>query len=107
MNTAIEPRLAFTETGFSTNSTEKYGPVIIQHKSRSIIECIENGFDEERQPQQHNNLEMENREDIIDEEGHPQNENIFCNNQNWYRTTDHKTLYLLIIRSTEETINEE
>ena len=53
---------------------------------------------------------MENIEDIFnkDKEGQPQNESAtFHNNQNGYKTTDHKTLYLLIIRSNEETINEE
>ena len=88
------------------------------------MEYIEHGFDEEKQPQhndlemeyvedkkeqpQHNDLQMENREHIFDEEGQPQNENIsFHNNQIGYMTTDHKMLYLLIIRSTEGTINQE
>ena len=69
--------------------------------------CIEHEFDVEKQPQQHN-LKMENKEDIFDEDGQPQNESItFHNNQNRYMIIDHKTLYLLIIRPTEETINEE
>ena len=65
-------------------------------------------FDVEKQPQLHNNLEMKNREHTLDEEERQQNENItFHNNQNGYKTTEHKTLHLLIIRSIEETINEE
>ena len=53
-------------------------------------------------------LEMENREHIFDEEKRQQNKSVtFHNNQNGYKTTEHKTLHLLIIRSNEETITEE
>ena len=72
------------------------------------MEYIEHGFDVKKQLQQHDDLEMNNREHIFDEEEQQQNENItFHNNQNGYKTTEHKTLHLLIIRSNEETINEE
>ena len=69
---------------------------------------IGHGFDVEKQPQLHNNMEMKNREHTLDEEERQQNENItFHNNLNGYKTTEHNTLHLLIIRSNEETINEE
>ena len=72
------------------------------------MEYIEPIFDEEKQPQYTNDLEMENREHISDEEGQPQNDNITSyNNQIGYMTIDHKMLYLIIVRSTAITINQE
>ena len=51
---------------------------------------------------------MEYIEPIFDKEEQPQNDNITSyNNQIGYMTIDHKILYLIFIRSTEGTINDE